>query len=144
MLFGAQPREKPNNELRDALSGVPPEYQEELKQIIMRHSKVFMKATLPLTTTASTFHLELTTNTPVIRKPYRYSEGKLKIIEEVRMMKGKGYLEPGDTLYNSPIVVVQKKDGSPRFCIDYRKLNNITINEPTPQLNLHDSLKNVG
>lgn len=59
-------------------------------------------------------------------------------------MKDQGYVEPADSPYNSPIVMVKKKDGGQRLCVDYRKLNNVTQPDPTPQLSLHEAIRSLG
>ena len=41
-------------------------------------------------------------------------------------MEKDGIVRPSSSPYNSPIVMVVKKDGSIRFCIDFRKLNKVT------------------
>ena len=45
---------------------------------------------------------------------------------QLRKMQEKGVIKPSKTPMASPVVLVQKKDGSLRFCIEYRALNAVT------------------
>ena len=45
--------------------------------------------------------------------------------------------------YASPKVIVKKKDGSNRICIDYRKLNKLTVVDPEPMVSIEDLLRMV-
>ena len=52
--------------------------------------------------------------------------------EEVRKILQKGVIEPSVSPWSSNIVLVKKKDGSTRFCVDYRKLNAVTKKDSYP------------
>ncbi|KAL4085504.1 hypothetical protein QTP88_027362 [Uroleucon formosanum] len=55
----------------------------------------------------------------------------------IRDMKEQGLVEQSTSPWAAPVVLAKKKDGSPRLCIDYRRLNDITEYDayPMPDLN---------
>ena len=65
--------------------------------------------------------------------PYRAKDA---IEKEIETMLEQDIIRPSSSPYCSPITVVAKPDGSIRLCIDFRKLNSVTIfdNEPIPQM----------
>lgn len=65
---------------------------------------------------------------PINLKPYPLPlQSEQIVIDEVKKMLDMGVIEHSSSPYSSPIVLVKKKDGNVRFCIDFRKLNKNTI-----------------
>lgn len=78
---------------------------------------------------------------PVNSRPYRYSPlHKDEIEKQVKQLLLSGFITPSTSPYASHVLLVQKKDGSWRFCVDYRKLNEITIINRFPMPIIDDIL----
>jgi hypothetical protein len=70
---------------------------------------------------------------PVNAKPYRYSPfHKSEIERQVTELLKAGFIVPSVSPFASLVLLVQKKDGTWRFCVDYRKLNSLTIKNKFP------------
>ena len=70
---------------------------------------------------------------PIDVRSYRYPALQKDIIEQtIREMLEAGVVRPSQSPYSSPIVLVKKKDGSWRLCVDYRQLNKHTVIDRFP------------
>ena len=58
------------------------------------------------------------------------------------MLKNK-VIRPSTSPWSSPIIMVQKKDGSWQFCIDFRKLNSITHKDAYPLPRIDETLESL-
>ncbi|GJT32255.1 putative reverse transcriptase domain-containing protein, partial [Tanacetum coccineum] len=83
--------------------------------------------------------------TPVARAPYRLAPSKMKeLAEQLQELSDKGFIRPSSSPWGAPVLFVKKKDGSFRMCIDYRKLNKLTVKNryPLPRIDdLFDQLQ---
>ncbi len=78
---------------------------------------------------------------PVRLPPRRLPIAKQEIEqEEVQKMLDRGVIEPCQRNWASPVVLVTKKDGTTRFCVDYRKLNDISKKDAYPFPSVDDTL----
>jgi hypothetical protein len=62
---------------------------------------------------------------------------------QVEKMGKHGFIEPSSSPWAPPVVLVQKKDGSVRFCVDYCKLNAVTKKDSYPLPRIDDSLETL-
>ncbi|UYV71003.1 hypothetical protein LAZ67_8001384 [Cordylochernes scorpioides] len=66
-------------------------------------------------------------------KPYRVSAKERTIIkDQIDEMLEEGIIRPSSSPWSIPVILVRKLDGKYRFCVDYRKLNEVTVNEVYP------------
>lgn len=78
---------------------------------------------------------------PVRVRSYRYPLYEKDEIERlVREMLMAGIIHPNNSPYSSPMILVKKKDGSWRFCVDYRALNRIIVPDRFPISELEELL----
>ena len=66
---------------------------------------------------------------PPRRPPLSARQAEEDILNE--MLKT-GVIEPSNSPWSSPVCMVRKKDGSYRYCVDYRRMNSVTINDAFP------------
>ena len=66
---------------------------------------------------------------PPRRIPHAHREEVRKLLQD---MLAKLAIQPSDSPWSSPIVLVTKTDGSTRFCMDYRKVNTVTSKDAYP------------
>ena len=94
---------------------------------------------VPGRTDVITCDIKLTTDQPIRSRAYPVPYSVRRIIkDEVTSMLSLGVIERSESPYASPIVLVKKKDSSIRFCVDFRKLNRVTIFDPEPMPNAED------
>lgn len=108
----------------------PPEIQEVLNQ----YEEVFLESSSLPPERSCDHQIALMPNSkPVNLRPYRYSFFKKveleKIIEE--LLKA-SIIQPSTSPFASPALLVKKKDGNWRLCVDYRQLNSQTVKKKYP------------
>jgi hypothetical protein len=70
---------------------------------------------------------------PVAIRQYRYKPAlKDEIERQVSKLLHSGFIRPSQSAFSSPILLVRKKDGSWRMCVDYRMLNALTVKSKFP------------
>ena len=111
-------------------SGVP----EELNNVVEQFTTVFhMPNELP-PVRSKQHHVVLKEGTnPISVRPYLYPQVQKEEIERLKAdMLQAGIIQPSCIPFSSPVLLVKKKDGSWRFCVDYRALNRETVADKFP------------
>ncbi|XP_038977863.1 uncharacterized protein LOC120108346 [Phoenix dactylifera] len=111
----------------DEMKGVPP----RIRSLLEAHQGV-LKVPTTLPPQRSFDHpLRLKNeSTPVNVPPYRYAHfQKGEIERQVEEMLKQGLIQHSTSPFSSPVLLVRKKDGTWRFCTDYRALNEATIKD---------------
>jgi len=82
---------------------------------------------------------------PVNQRPYRYSiHQKNEIDKLVEDLLTNGTVQASSSPYASPVVLVKKKDGTWRLCVDYRELNGMTVKDSFPIPLIEDLMDELG
>ena len=86
------------------------------------------------------FIIELVPGTePIAQKPYRMNPKELdELKRQLEDMLQKGLIRPSASPWGSPVIFVDKRDGTTRLCVDYRKLNDVTIKNKYPLPKIED------
>ena len=79
---------------------------------------------------------------PIKQAPRRLgAEKEVEVDKQVKKLIEQDLIEPAQGAWSSPVVLVKKKDGSWRFCIDYRRLNAVTVHDAYPLPRIDESLE---
>lgn len=108
--------------------------KDALVQLLHKYNHIFSKSQSDMGRTNMATHSIDTGNSRPIRVPPR----RLPIpkMEEARRlvkdMADRGVIQPSKSPWAAPVVLVRKKDGTLRFCVDYRRLNEVTKKDSYP------------
>lgn len=114
-------------------SNLTDEQQEEVRSLLNEFKDVLTD--VPGNTNLGYHDIKLTDSTPIRSRPYPIPHALRQTVkDEVKAMMDMGVVEPSESPYAAPLVIVKKKDGGNRACCDMRKLNSVTVfdAEPTP------------
>lgn len=105
-----------------------------MTRLITEFSDVFAANKQEIGQFSGVFHdIDVGSNAPIRQAPRRVPPYRLAEVDElVAQMESMRVIEPSSSAWASPIVLVKKKDGSTRFCIDFRRLNDVTRKDSYP------------
>lgn len=117
----------------------------ELLELLNEHRDCFAFSTRELGKTSVTeMRIKLNDLTPVTYRPYRLSlSEREKVCKIVNELLSNNIIRESSSEYASPIILVAKKNGDLRLCVDYRALNRKTIKDKYPMPLIEDQIDNL-
>ena len=118
-----------------------PLQQQQLNGLFKEFSDVFSQGEDDLGCTPLLEHT-IETHGPPLCQPYRRQNPAVRREEmtQVQQMLASDVIRPSNSPWASPVVMVKKKDGSLRFCVDFRQLNAVTVKDVHPLPRIDDLL----
>ncbi|GFT73552.1 retrovirus-related Pol polyprotein from transposon 412 [Trichonephila clavipes] len=119
-----------------------PEQKSSTERLFQEFEDVFSRNSSDIGHTTVTQHrIDTADHPPIKQHPRRLPFAKQEEVGTLlREMQENDIIEPSSSPWASPIVLVRKKDGSTRFCVDYRKLNDVTKKDSYPLPRIDDTL----
>ncbi|GFW16491.1 retrovirus-related Pol polyprotein from transposon 412 [Trichonephila clavipes] len=119
-----------------------PEQKISAERLFQEFEDVFSRNSSDIGHTTVTQHrIDTADHPPIKQHPRRLPFAKQEEVGTLlREMQENDIIEPSSSPWASPIVLVRKKDGSTRFCVDYRRLNDVTKKDSYPLPRIDDTL----
>ncbi|CAF3176291.1 unnamed protein product [Rotaria socialis] len=138
----------PTNILQDInllIQHLKPEQQNMIRPILLQEWKVFDTSKPSQAINLQTKHRIITQDyPPIYQRPYRIPDSIKKQQQQLTdEMERNGQINRSQSPWASPVLLVKKHDGSPRFVVDYRKLNSITIRDSYPLPRMDDTINKL-
>ena len=115
----------------------------QLKELCSEYSSIF--TTVPGRSTLATHSIRTIDENPIRQKAYRIPISKREAVkQQLDEMLQQGIIKPSKSAWSSPIVLVTKPDNSIRICIDYRKVNNISLSDNYPIPRISEVFEKIG
>ena len=130
--------------LDQKLSHLDSDKRLELKQLVLEYEHLFPD--IPSRTDKIYHDVDIIEDSkPVKQHPYRMNPVKQQYLrEEVQYLLDNDFIEPSQSEWSSPCILVPKPDGTFRMCTDYRKVNSVTKTDTFPIPRIDDCIDNIG
>lgn len=132
------------SERRAPTTEVPASALPELAPVLREYRRLFSPpASLPPLRDADLqHHIKLRPGSePPAKAPYRLSWAEQEALQKILVdLMGQGLVVPSTSPFAAPVLLVKKKDGSFRLCVDYRLLNKETVRDRFPLPHIRDLL----
>jgi Reverse transcriptase (RNA-dependent DNA polymerase) len=113
--------------------------REQILKILWKYGKLFDISEPSKIDMVLKNAIDTGTHRPIHTPPYRKSNKDQETLrKETDKLLKNGIIEHSTSPWSSPVVLVKKKDGTTRFCVDYRRLNQITTKDAFPLPRIDD------
>ncbi|XP_076049696.1 uncharacterized protein LOC143030434 [Oratosquilla oratoria] len=127
----------------DKLGHLPAERREDLLELLSRYQGIFRDA--PGRTDLTLHDVDVGDAKPIKQAPYRVNPQRAAIIQkEIDYMLAHNLIQPAQSEWSSPAILVPKSDGTQRFCIDFRRVNAVTKKDSYPLPRIEECIDRVG
>ncbi|WP_253302428.1 reverse transcriptase domain-containing protein [Wolbachia endosymbiont of Psylliodes chrysocephala] len=127
------------------------EESDAIKNLCLEYRDIFYCENIPLTFSNTIKHkINLTDESPIYTRQYRYPQiYKDEVKSQIEKMLSQGIIQPSSSPFSSPLWVVEKRQDASkkrkyRLVLDYRKLNEKTVDDKYPLPNINDILDKLG
>ena len=146
-VYGVQAEGRPEHGVRHELAqlqwtGLTTAEQQTARNLLLTYSDTFSEGEGDVECTHLVQHeIPVTSDEPVRQRYRRIPPAQFALVKEhVQELLRRGIVRPSSSPYASPIVIVQKKTGEIRLCVDYRELNAKTRRDAYPLPRIDESL----
>ena len=132
-----------NSDMLKKLSHLDQTQRNELKMLILEYEHLFPD--IPTRTDQMYHDVDTEGSKPIRQHPYRMNRTKLQYLrEEIQYLLDNDFIEPSQSDWSSPCILVPKPDGTFRMCTDYRKVNYVTKTDSFPVPRMDGCIDNIG
>ena len=131
------------SDLDSKLAHLTPSQQQDLKDLFDEYKQLF--ADVPSRTDKIVHDVDISDAQPIKQHPYRLNPQKEEYLKkEVQYLLDNDFIEPSQSNWSSPCILVPKPDQSYRMCTDFRKLNSVTKTDTYPIPRIDDCIDKIG
>jgi len=119
--------------------------QQHLAAVLRKNAEAFATSQLDLGYCTDLQHdIDIGDAFPIKQSPRRPPLSARQAEDDILTeMLNTGVIQPSNSPWSSPVCMVRKKDGSFRFCIDYRRMNAVTVKDAFPVPDVKDALDSL-
>ena len=125
------------------LSHLKPSQRQDVLDLVHEYAQLFPD--VPSRTDMISHDVDVGDAPPIKQHPYRLNPTKAAYLDqEIQYLLDNDFIEPSQSSWSSPCILVPKPDGSYRMCTDYRKVNNLTKSDNFPIPRIDDCVDKIG